>query len=45
MKIKLEMLLSDIENYTVGDWLGWTALVMFIGVLSFRILIWVGVLQ
>jgi len=37
MKIKLEMFLPDIEKYTVYDWIGWSIILIIVGVIEFGI--------
>jgi len=43
MKIKLEMFLPNFEKYTVYDWIGWSIILIIVGVLEFGITYLVGV--
>ena len=38
MKIKLEMFLLDIEKYTVYDWIGWSIVLIIVGMIEFGIM-------
>jgi len=42
MKIKLEMFLPNIDTYTVYDWIGWSIVLIIVGLVEFGLMYLVG---